>query len=112
MASPLSINDEHKARLCDKLEKNKFRFDWLTKEVEIDEDKKTKVTTGETIKKVDISGKVICELCNDLIYYGSKGFTAISKHLKRKKHVDKVNLKLSNYIVPSDFFSSICYYIK
>lgn len=77
----------------------------MNKEVQILEDLE-KVVTGET------SGKVICELCNDLIYYGSKVFTAISEDLKRENHVDKVRRKLSNFTVPSDFFSLVCCYIK
>lgn len=43
----IELNEEHKACLCDQLEKNKFQFDWLNKEVQILEDLE-KVVTGET----------------------------------------------------------------
>lgn len=83
MVSPLSLNQEHNACLSDQLEKNKFRCDWLNKEIKIAEDL-TKVITGETIKKVDVSRKIICEIYNILIIMAAKNLLQYQNILNRK----------------------------
>jgi hypothetical protein len=106
--------DEHKVRLIDHQEKNKFKFDWLKKTVliklpknvgdAIAEDVEVKVE--DSIKKIDQSGKVMCFLCSDIIYYGKRGYAAISDHIKSKKHSAKEQIKVTNYSLPSNFFSA------
>ena len=100
----ISGEDESKVRDIDREEKNKFKFDWLSKTVKLEQDgRSTDVSFRETIKKIDISGKAVCTLCNDVIYYGKRGCVAISDHLKTKKHKGKVFLKKENYALPSSF---------
>lgn len=101
------VSDSVRLREIDKNEKNKFRFDWLTKTVKLKlGDKETEVIVGDCVKKVDVSGKAICNLCTDFILYGNRGYGAISDHLKTKKHKEKVFEKKANYTLPSNFFFS------
>lgn len=100
------ICDIAKAREIDKNEKNKFRCEWLAKTVTVKHaGKEMDVIVGDTIQKVDVSGKTICSICSDLQYYGKRGFSAISDHLKSGKHAEKVILKDDNYSFPSSFFA-------
>ena len=100
------VLDGPKLREIDKNEKNKFRCDWMTKSVKLKlGDKELDVKVGDNIKKVEVSGKAICQLCCDYIYYGKRGYGAISDHLNTKKHMEKVFLKSSNYSLPCNFFS-------
>ncbi|GBN78845.1 hypothetical protein AVEN_147570-1 [Araneus ventricosus] len=101
------VFDSPKLRDIDKNEKNKFRCDWLEKKINLKlGEKETDISVGESIKKVDVSGKVLCILYNDFIYYGKRGFRAISDHIKTKKHMDMVFTKNANYSLPSNFFPS------
>lgn len=99
------ISDASKVREIDVIEKNKFRFEWLTKAVKIKHPKgELDVSIGDTIKKVDVSGKALCSICNDLIYYGKRGCSALTDHLKSTKHTEKIYTKKENYSLPSNFF--------
>lgn len=99
------ISDSANVRKVDILEKNKFRYEWLSKSINIKlPDQETEVLVGDCVQKVDVSGKAICSICNDFIYYGKRGYSAISDHIKTKKHRDKVFLKKSNYTLPSSLF--------
>ncbi|GBM80336.1 hypothetical protein AVEN_132899-1 [Araneus ventricosus] len=62
------------------------------------------VKVGNSIKKIDISGTVNCQLCSDTIYYRKRGSSAISSHLQTKKHLSKVQAKHQNYTLPANFF--------
>lgn len=109
----VNSKDEHKVRDIDAAEKNKFKFDWLSKTVKVtktvsnilSEDIEVKV--GDCFKKIEVSGKVLCNLCKDNIYYGKRGFAAISDHVKSKKHLIKEKTKRENFILPANFFSSL-----
>ncbi len=75
----VNLRDEHKVRLMDASEKNKFRFEWLNKCVTIKlpnvNDARVEVMSvkvGDWIKKIDVSGTVNCQLCSDNIYYGKR----------------------------------------
>ncbi|GBN13793.1 hypothetical protein AVEN_133559-1 [Araneus ventricosus] len=108
----INLNDEHKVRSIDANEKNKFKFEWLNKSVKIKLSAKGNNTSveeiavkvGDSIKKIDISGTVNCQLCSDTIYYGKRGFSAISSHLQTKKHISKIQAKRENYTLPANFF--------
>lgn len=101
------VPDSGKLRDIDSLEKNKFRYEWLAKTVKLKfKSQETDVLVEDCVKKVDVSGKAICSLCNDFIYYGKRGFAAISDHLKTKKHIEKFFLKKTNYALPSNFFGA------
>ncbi|GBN62329.1 hypothetical protein AVEN_172281-1 [Araneus ventricosus] len=108
----INLNDEHKVRSIDANEKNKFKFVWLNKSVKIKLPAKGNntnveeiaVNVGDSIKKIDISGTVNCQLCTDTIYYEKRGFSAISSHLQTKKHLSKVQAKRENYTLPANFF--------
>ncbi|GBN78213.1 hypothetical protein AVEN_45094-1, partial [Araneus ventricosus] len=92
--------------------KKKFKFEWLNKSVKIKLPAKGNNTSveeiavkvGDSIKKIDISGTVNCQLCSDTIYYGKRGFSAISSHLQTKKHLSKIQAKRENYTLPANFF--------
>ena len=101
----LTINDEHKAREIDKDEKNKFRFAWLKNIVPVKcKNEEFDITVGNSIQKINTSGKAKCLLCTDIIYYGKRGFSAISSHIKSGKHAEKEDLKRKNFSMPCTFF--------
>ncbi|GBM66897.1 hypothetical protein AVEN_263954-1 [Araneus ventricosus] len=61
------VSSSPKLRDIDKNEKNKFWCNWLEKKkinLELGE-KETDVSVQESIKYVDVRGKVLCILCND-----------------------------------------------
>lgn len=72
----INLNDEHKVRSLDANEKNKFKFEWLNKSMKIKLPAKGNdtnveeiaVKVGDSIKKIEISGTVNCQLCSDTIY--------------------------------------------
>ncbi|GBL66512.1 hypothetical protein AVEN_259786-1 [Araneus ventricosus] len=94
------------------MKKNKFKFEWLNKSIKIKLPAKGKNTSveeiavkvGDSIKKIDISLTVNCQLCSDTIYYRKWGFSVISSHLQTKKHPSKVQAKHENYTLPANFF--------
>ena len=85
--------------------KNKCRFIWLEDSLAIKSKKSDSVTicVGDSIVKVDIPGKVLCQYCNDVINCGSKGRVAIIDHLKSGKHASKVDHRQSNYTLGAQF---------
>ena len=103
--SALSINDEHKVRLIDVNKKNKFKFSWMSSKVKVQLDSEEfDVLVGNCIVKLDVSGKVKCTLCADIIEYGNRGLTAITRHIKTKKHAQKEIAKRQNFSMPAPFF--------
>jgi hypothetical protein len=69
---------EAKASLKDleKSVKNKFRWDWLSEEVEsksLFRGKTLKGKIGDCIRKVDVAGRAQCTWCNDVINYEAAG---------------------------------------
>ena len=50
--------------------------------------------------KVDMSGKVLCQLCNDIISYASRGYKTIEAHCVTKKHSQMIFLKKTNQALP------------
>jgi hypothetical protein len=78
--------------------KNKFKWDWLERQVEIkDENFQCSVYLVQCFRKVDIAGKAECIVCCDFINYGSRGSIALVDHVKSVKHVKKEKLLRSNY---------------
>nr|XP_045597607.1 protein bric-a-brac 1-like isoform X5 [Procambarus clarkii] len=66
---------------------NKFRWDWLEREVPITiHQKKICYKVGNFISKVNIGGKCWCWTCKELLDYASRGRIAIEKHVQSKKH--------------------------
>lgn len=108
----ISLKDEHKVGSVEANEKNKFKFEWLNKSIKVKLPAKgtnaeeIEIKVGDSIKKIDVSGTVNCQLCADNIYYGKRGFSAISSHLQTKKHLSKVEAKLENYVLPANFFAT------
>ncbi|GBN85682.1 hypothetical protein AVEN_122395-1 [Araneus ventricosus] len=65
-----TVSDSPKLWDIDKNEKNKFQCDWLGKKINLKlGEKETDASVGESIKKIDVSGKVLCILCNGFIRY-------------------------------------------
>lgn len=101
----LTIHDEHKAREIDKTEKNKFKFSWYSTVVPVKyKEEEFEVTIGNSIKKINVSGRAKCALCYDIIYYGKRGLAAITSHIKCGKHAEKESIKRKNTAMPSSFF--------
>lgn len=61
---------------------NKFRFDWLETSVTLKSKKlnEIEVKLGDSIEKLDLSGKATCSYCTDVISYGGKDVKS-AKHI-------------------------------
>lgn len=73
----------------DKGLKNRFKWEWLNKSVEVeDEDKiKYKIKFDLCFEKLYVPGRVLCTHCNDEIKYGTSGKKALEMHVKNPKHI-------------------------
>ncbi|CAM1291290.1 FBN1 (predicted) [Pycnogonum litorale] len=96
MATIIDRNNEHLVEDCDKGMKNRFRWMWLEKQVDIGG---TTVTLAEHIRKVDLPGKALCILCNATISYDSRGVKNIEDHCKSKKHGKNLHMKMTNHVL-------------
>ncbi|GBM52250.1 hypothetical protein AVEN_97382-1 [Araneus ventricosus] len=102
----INLNDEHKVRSLDANEKNKFKFEWLNKSIKIKLTAKGNNTSveeiavkvGDSIKKIDISGTVNCQLCSDTIYYGKRDSVRFLATYRQRSTFQK--FKLSMKIIP------------
>lgn len=86
---------------------NKFSWAWLERPVTVilaGDNVTTKL--GDYMKKVDVPGKVLCQWCDELIKYGSKGSIALVRHAESKKHMAKLQIRRTNYSLGSNAASS------
>ncbi|KAM9424389.1 uncharacterized protein KZ484_001126 isoform 2-T2 [Pholidichthys leucotaenia] len=100
MVSVIERKDAPRIKEIDKIVKNKFRWDWLEKEIATDVGKKTVTNLfSDFIRKVDCAGKAICTWCYDTIDYGGRGFKSLESHARSRKHVQEVKSRSTNYSV-------------
>ena len=79
-AREISQSDGTDLKLIDKDVKNRFKWSWL------EEEDCNKMYLSDWTRKVNIAGKVMCKLCNDLVNYGSGGKKDLKRHaLEQKK---------------------------
>ena len=88
--------DEGTVRTIDAECKNKFRWEWLEKQF-------NNIALGDFIKKIDIPGKALCTVCNDIIFYGTRGRKALESHAESKKHNKLIQLQRKNYSISSAY---------
>lgn len=102
--SVLERKDASRVKEIDKHIKNKFRWDWLEREI-VDTVGKKEVTTlfCDFIRKIDRPGKALCTWCQDTIDYGTRGFKALEAHAKRQKHVNKLEERKTNFSIAGAF---------
>ena len=82
-------------KIIDKDVATKFKWTWL-------EDKdENEMFLSEWVCKVDVAGKVLCLLCNDLIKYAKEGKSVWRKHSKKKDHRGKIDAFENNSTLPS-----------
>ena len=94
----LTKAEEATVKEIDKDCKNKFKFQWLEEEVhvkvgEVD----CKVKIGDSIVKINVSGKASCEWCHSLLTYKGKGLSTLKDHLKTESHVTQLKIRQTNY---------------
>ena len=76
----ISRSDGNNLKLIDMDVKNRFKWPWL------EEEDCNKMYLSDWTRKVNIAGKVMCKLCNDLVNYGSGGKKDLKRHaLEQKK---------------------------
>ena len=71
----ITIEDAERIKQLEKEIKNKFKFDWLQCTVSaqiLGKEEVINCYVGETIKKIDLPGMAICDLCNVTITYAAK----------------------------------------
>lgn len=84
----LDKSNAGQVREIDSSVKNKFRWEWLEKKVDLKLKKQeVSVLLSECIQKINIPGKAICSLCKDQIYYGGRGWNSLLSHLNSSKHL-------------------------
>lgn len=88
----------------DKIVKNKFRWEWLEKEVATKIGQKTvKHLFSNFVRKIDHAGKALCTWCKDTLDYGGRGFKGLESHTKSKRHVQEVKSRTTNYSIAGTF---------
>lgn len=102
---PLAKGEVGLAREVDAKIKNKFRFDWLDTVVKVTckNAGDVEIRLIDSIVKVDIAGKALCNFCNYVINYGSKGKSALIEHVKSVKHITCVDNRKTNYTLGAQF---------
>ncbi|XP_069128861.1 uncharacterized protein [Argopecten irradians] len=69
-------------KACDASVKNKWNDAWPQKVVTVQlRQDNVDIKIGDHIKKIDVPGKAVCELCHDVINYGQKGVTSLLEYL-------------------------------
>ena len=91
------LTKDNQARVLeiDKGIKNKFRWEWLEKQVTLTWKigKPTEQVTeniADFIAKCDMPGKAQCIYCKDFLSYGSRGYVAFVEHCSKQKHKEIV----------------------
>ena len=109
MPNTIDKRDEAKVREIDAGLKNKFRWDWFDRKVTITpvdgKHEPVSVTIGDFVKKLDVAGKALCTVCDDVVNYGSRGLKAFECHALTAKHRKQTFLLKSNYSLSSAFQS-------
>ncbi|GBM81714.1 hypothetical protein AVEN_92835-1 [Araneus ventricosus] len=85
--------DEADIRTIDSGLKNPWRWDWLEKSV-------NGVYVREVIRKLRSCGVAYCLVCSKELIYGSRGFSALAKHMESRKHADAVEARQKNVPLP------------
>ncbi|GFR78886.1 hypothetical protein ElyMa_004006600 [Elysia marginata] len=94
----LTKAEEATVKEVDKDCKNKFKFQWLEEEVHVKLGALNyKVKIGDSIVKINVSGKASCEWCHSLLTYKGKGLSTLKEHLKTDSHVAQLKTRQSNY---------------
>ncbi|GBM36397.1 hypothetical protein AVEN_234788-1 [Araneus ventricosus] len=76
-------------RDIDKGVKNPWKWDWLEKEI-------NGTFLHETIRKLDRCGVAYCLACKKELIYGSRGFIALTDHIKSRKHASGLQRRQEN----------------
>ena len=95
--SIISRNSNINIKDIDKSCKNKFRWDWLEEK----DDNGDYLSTY--IRKLDIPGKVKCDLCKVDITYASTGKSDLKSHARKKDHVSRRNSVKDTHSLPAVF---------
>ena len=77
--------------------KNKFNWTWLTQKDAND------MFLSEWLRKVDVAGQALCNVCNNLIKYGSAGKSVLLRHAKNTDHKKRIGSILNNTTLPSSY---------
>jgi len=95
-------SDSHIIFEIDKTVKNKFRWEWLEKTVQVplSKGKAKHIAITEWIRKMDIPGKAKCITCRKLISYGSRGCISLVEHCESTQHLKIVKDVATNQSLP------------
>ncbi len=52
--------------------RTKFKFDSLSKIIKLEHEKYADILIGKFTQNIDVSGKAVCLLRNDIIFYGKR----------------------------------------
>ena len=107
MKTPYNIVSESDRNVDDGV-KNKFMFSWLERTIKLPlktsgEIKMEQFHLRDFFKKVSIPGKAWCEICDKLTSYGNRGCKALEQHAESSAHLEKLQLRRSNYSVKGMF---------
>lgn len=98
----LKKEDEATVKEIDKDCKNKWKFQWLEEKVTVKVNGKDfTATVGDSIGKINVSGKAVCEWCASMLTYKGKGASTLKEHLKTDGHISQIKTRQSNYSLGS-----------
>lgn len=73
----------------DKGLRNSWIWEWLEKVVNND-------PVSKYIRKINVKGVAICQICNRHISYAGRGWKSLEQHLTKKVHRDSIKIQESN----------------
>lgn len=91
----LTKGQEATVKEIDKDCRNKWNFKWLDEEVMVEP--YGRVRLGDSIAKINVSGKARCEWCHSLLSYKGKGLSTLREHVLTEGHKHHLKTRKSNY---------------
>ena len=70
--------------------RNIWKWEWLEKRVGGE-------MISKYIRKLNIKGVALCDLCNKHISYAGRGWKSLEQHMTKKLHRDNVKIQSANY---------------
>ena len=93
----ISRTDGTDINLVNRGVKNKFKWTWL------EETDLNCMFLSDWVRKVNLSGRVMWILHNDLVTYESGGKKDLKRHANKKKNTDVIKLRKTNTTLSSSY---------
>jgi hypothetical protein len=100
MSGHVVQREQSDVRAIDKGLRNCWKWEWLEKVVNNE-------PISKYIRKLNLKGIALCQLCNKQISYAGRGWKSLEQHLTKKIHRDNVRIQESNYRLSSKLLNYV-----